>query len=396
MATGKRDYYETLGVDKSASKEDIKKAFRKLAMQYHPDRQAGKSDEEKKEAEDKFKELNEAAEVLTDDKKREAYDNFGHAGIDGMGGGDGHEVDPREFFRSMHGFDDDSDMFGFGSFGPYGFSRRRNDRPVDGSDVKIEMAISIADSVCGAVKTISMGSRRKCAKCNGTGDVSGNPTPCPFCGGAGVETTRNGMMIIQQTCRHCGGRGHSINSPCDCCHGSGIEDVVHEVKVNVEKGAVTGDHVIIPNEGGKGKNGGRDGDMYVFIKVKDDDIFEVAERSNQKDLVVYLYIDAITASIGGKVSCPTPYGECEVTVPPGIEAGKLMRLRGKGLGPNGNRGDLYAQAIVEPLVNLNDQQKRLLEMLSKMNCKSNTKKSETQSQIFREYMDKLKASGYKA
>ena len=363
-----KDYYEILGVAKDATEEEISAAYKKKAMLYHPDRQQGKTDAEKKEAEEKFKECAEAAEVLKDPEKRRRYDQFGTADgqeFGGFGGSGG--FDPMEFFRRMHpgfGFDGGFNGFGFDFGGGERDSPPDIDSPEDGEDVQVRANISFEESVSGCVKEFDVTLDKECRSCHGAGAKDGaRPRKCKACGGTGrhAEIRRSGIMVQQivTPCRECGGSGYSYDK-CPTCGGSGTEPEKRHVKVKVPAGFQDGQRLRLRGLGRCGKRGGRHGDLYVVVSVEESKTF----IRNGNNVGVKVPISPAIASLGGKIEVPTPYGPKKVKVEPGTASGTKMRIAGGGIKPEtGAAGDLVVFLEIEPYVNLTDEQKDLLERL---------------------------------
>jgi molecular chaperone DnaJ len=342
----KRDYYEVLGVSKSASADEIKKAYRRLAMKYHPDRNT--SDDPDSEA--KFKEAKEAYEVLHDSDKRATYDRFGHDGLRGAGMGG-----PGGF--SAEGF---SDIFGdvFGDI--FGGGGRRGGRQVfRGADLGYELRLDLERAVRGDTVTIEVPSQVACDDCDGSGAKKGTtPVQCSTCGGAGQVRMQQGFFSIQQTCPACKGAGTMISDPCDTCHGRGRVRKTRTLSVKVPAGVDDGDRIRLSGEGEAGRNGGPPGDLYVEIRLEAHKIFV----RDGADLSCEVPISFATAALGGEVELPTLDGNVSLKVPAGTQSGKVFRLRGKGVITvrDPRKGDLFAKVAVETPVNLTNEQKELL------------------------------------
>ena len=382
MSNGK-DYYSILGVERNASKEEIKKAYRKAAMAYHPDRQVGKSDAEKAEASEKFKECSEAASVLTDDEKRARYDRFGASGPQEFGG---NGFDPFEYFRHMHGFDDDFfDGFGFGNFGfghrEDGGRRRDPDAPVDGKDIAIRINVDLAFALYGGTSDFSVDFDDPCPKCGGTGAKDGKIQPCHVCGGTGMETTRRGMMIMSTTCRACLGRGTEPGEKCPDCNGSGTMCSERKVKIAVPPGTDSGWRFRVSGEGGRGRNGGRNGDLIVEVNIIGNSIYE----KEGLDLKTILPISPITASLGGNVAVETPWGTEDLKIPKGTRSGTSFRIKGHGVRTKNARGDLVVTTLISYFSNLTAEQERKLEELDKIISNGNVAILEDSNQAKREF-----------
>ncbi|QEP41978.1 molecular chaperone DnaJ [Ectothiorhodospiraceae bacterium BW-2] len=345
----KRDYYEILGVQKNATEAELKKAFKKLAMKYHPDRNP-----DNKEAEEKFKEAKEAYDILSDAQKRAAYDQFGHAGVDpSMGGG-----------RSSSGFSGGSgnfndifgDVFGdiFGASGRGGGSRVHR-----GADLRYNLELSLEDAVNGTTVKIRVPTLLQCEVCHGSGAKKGtSPTTCPTCHGQGQVRMQQGFFSLQQACPRCHGSGKIISDPCGNCHGQGRVEQQKTLSVKVPAGVDKGDRIRLSGEGEAGDNGGPAGDLYVQIYVKKHPIFE----REGNDLYCEVPISFGTASLGGEMDVPTLSGKVKLKVPPESQTGKLFRLRGKGVkSVRGSQvGDLLCRIVIETPVNLTEEQQELL------------------------------------
>ena len=346
----KRDYYEVLGVSKNASEAELKKSYRRLAMKYHPDRNAG---DEAAVAEVKFKEVKEAYEVLCDPQKRAAYDQFGHAGVEpSMGGGGG----PGGFGGGSF-----SDIFG-DVFGDIFGGGRGDSRVHRGSDLRYNLQLTLEEAVAGTTVKIRVPTLVRCNVCHGTGARKGtSPKTCSTCGGHGQVRMQQGFFSVQQTCPTCRGKGTVIDDPCTACHGAGRVQQHKTLSVKVPPGVDTGDRIRLGGEGEAGENGGPPGDLYVQINVKEHDIF-VREDNN---LFSEVPISFVTAALGGELEVPTLDGKVMLKVPPGTQSGKLFRMRGKGVKPvrGGPVGDLLCRVMVETPVNLTEQQKDLLRQL---------------------------------
>ena len=338
----KRDYYEILGVDKGISEKDLKKAYRRVAMKYHPDRNPGD-----KEAEEKFKEASEAYEILSDSQKRAAYDQYGHDGVDPqMGGGSG--------------FNNFSDIFGdvFGDI--FGGGGSRGGRgPQRGSDLQYTLQVTLEQAVKGTTAKIKVPTLVVCKACDGSGAKAGSkPVQCTTCGGVGQVRMQQGFFSVQQTCPTCHGKGTIIKDPCDSCHGQGRVEETKTLSVKVPPGVDTGDRIRLNGEGEAGPAGGVAGDLYVQISVKQHDIFE-RDGANLYCEVPINFVDAV---LGGELEVPTLDGRVKLKVPAETQTGKLFRLRGKGVTPvrSSTKGDLLCRIVVETPVNLSARQKEIL------------------------------------
>ena len=340
----KRDYYEVLGVQKGADDKEIKKAYKRLAMKYHPDRTQGD-----KAMEEKFKEVQEAYEILSDDQKRAAYDNYGHAGVDpNRGGGGG--ADFNDIFGDVFG-----DIFGGGRRG--GQSRAQR-----GSDLRYNLELNLEDAVRGKSVEIKVPTWVSCDVCDGSGAKKGTQAKsCPTCHGAGQVTMRQGFFAVQQTCPTCSGRGKIIPDPCTKCHGDGRVEKTKTLSVKIPAGVDTGDRIRLAGEGEAGQFGAPAGDLYVQVHVKDHPIF-VRDGNN---LYCDVPISFSTAALGGEIDVPTLDGRVKLKIPAETQTEKMFRLRGKGVQSvrGGGVGDLVCKVVVETPVNLSDKQKDLLRQL---------------------------------
>jgi molecular chaperone DnaJ len=344
----KRDYYEVLGVDKGVSEKDLKKAYRRVAMKFHPDRNP-----DDKDAEEKFKEATEAYEILGDPQKRAAYDQFGHAGVDsqaggfgggGFGGGAGSFSD---IFGDVFG-----DIFGGGARGGRG-------GPARGSDLRYTLDLSLEDAVRGTTVKIRVPTLVSCKTCDGSGAKSGSkPVTCSTCGGVGQVRMQQGFFSVQQTCPNCRGKGTIITDPCGDCHGQGRVEETKTLSVKVPAGVDTGDRIRLSGEGEAGVEGGPAGDLYVQVSVNDHEIFQ----RDGRNLYCEVPISFVDAALGGELEVPALDGRVKLKVPAETQSGKLFRLRNKGVTSvrGGNPGDLLCRVVVETPVNLSHKQKELL------------------------------------
>ncbi len=344
----KPDYYETLGVDRGADKDALKKAYRKLAMQYHPDRNPGDA-----EAERKFKELNEAYDVLKDDEKKAAYDRFGHAAFEGGGprpggGFEGFSGGFADIFEEM-----------FGEF--MGGVGRRSGGSGRGSDLRYNMAISLEDAFNGKQAEIRVPTSVSCDECEGTGAEAGSkPVTCTSCGGRGKVRTQQGFFTIERTCPSCGGVGQRIENPCRACDGAGRQRREKTLSVSIPAGVEDGTRIRLSGEGEAGMRGAPPGDLYLFLNIDPHPVFQ----REGADIFCRVPLEMVTASLGGAIEVPTIEGSrARLSIPSGTQSGRQFRLRGKGMSVlrSPSRGDMYVEATVETPVNLTDQQKALLE-----------------------------------
>ncbi|MBO6658687.1 MAG: molecular chaperone DnaJ [Pseudomonadales bacterium] len=346
----KRDYYEVLGVERDASEQAIKKAYRRLAMKFHPDRNPDDAD-----AESKFKEASEAAEVLLDSEKRQAYDQFGHSAVDGSAGsGFGGFGGAGGSFSSIF-----EDVFG-DIFGGAGSGGRRGG-PSRGADLRYVLTLDLEEAVRGCNPKIKVPTLVECMECLGSGAKKGTtPIECPQCGGMGQITARQGIFSIQQTCPSCGGAGKIIAEPCPACHGQGRVQEQKTLSVKVPPGVDTGDRIRLAGQGEAGSMGGPSGDLYVQIEVRNHDIFE----RHGEHLYCDVPVSFVDAALGGELEVPTLDGRVNLKIPSETQTGKQFRLRGKGVNVTqvrgGGTGDLYCRVIVETPVNLTGKQKDLL------------------------------------
>ncbi|KAB7614552.1 molecular chaperone DnaJ [Amylibacter sp. SFDW26] len=351
----KSDYYDLLGVSKGATDAEIKKAYRKKAMELHPDR-----NKDDASAEGKFKEVNEAYDALKDPEKKAAYDRYGHAAFEGgMGGGGG--------FGGRGGGHGDfgsafSDVFDdlFGDMMGGRGGRGGGQRPARGSDLRYNLSVSLEDAFTGKQETINVNSSVNCDSCSGTGAEGGSePSTCPTCSGMGKVRAQQGFFTVERTCPTCNGRGSIITNPCKVCDGSGRQQRERSLSVNIPAGVETGTRIRLAGEGEAGTRGGPTGDLYIFIEVEEHDLFE-REGPN---LYCRVPVAMTKAALGGEIEVPTiDGGKSRVKVPAGSQAGTQMRLRGKGMpGLRSNaKGDLFLEIGVETPVNLSSKQKELL------------------------------------
>ncbi len=345
----KKDYYEILGVGRDASEDEIKKVYRKLAMKYHPDRNPND-----KSAEEKFKDVKEAYEVLTDANKRAAYDQFGHAGVDpnNMGGFGG--------AAGAGGFGNFSDAFGdiFGEIFGQGRGSRAN-AVYRGADLRYNLELSLEDAARGTELKIRVPTQETCETCHGTGAKPGTePQTCPTCHGQGEVRISQGFFSVQQTCPQCHGRGKIITTPCGTCHGSGRVKKSKTLSVKIPAGVDQDDRIRLTGEGEAGINGGPPGDLYVVVYLKPHSLF----KRDGADLHCEMPISFGVAALGGELEIPTLDGHAKIKIPAGTQTGQLFRLKEKGIKPvRGTRtGDLYCHVVVETPQKLTSRQKELL------------------------------------
>ncbi|HEX2552482.1 MAG TPA: molecular chaperone DnaJ [Microvirga sp.] len=343
----KRDYYETLGVAKTATEAELKSAFRKLAMKYHPDKNPGDKD-----AEVQFKEINEAYQTLSDAQKRAAYDRFGHAAFaNGGGGGPGFDANFSDVMSDIF-----ENFFGGGGGGR---TRTAGGRE-RGADMRFNLEISLEEAFTGKTATVKIPTSVTCETCSGTGAKAGSkPKPCPTCGGYGRVRATQGFFSIERTCPNCHGRGETIDDPCTGCGGAGRVTRERTLSVNVPAGVEDGTRIRLAGEGEAGLRGGPAGDLYIFLSLQPHAFFQ----RDGADLFCRVPISMVTAAIGGEVTVPTIDGsDAKVKVPEGTQSGKQFRLKGKGMPVLRSRdvGDLYIQVVVETPQKLTKRQRELL------------------------------------
>jgi len=354
----KRDYYEVLGVSKNASADEIKKAYRKVAMKYHPDRNPGD-----KEAEEKFKEASEAYEVLSDPEKRARYDQFGHQAFAPGGGFSGGFTggfhDPFDIFEQVFGGGFNiNDLFGSGS------SRRRNRRgPIRGSDLRYDLEIDFEEAALGSHRTITLPVSETCPRCFGSGAEPGTSrTICPTCHGTGQVTSGGGFIQFTQTCPTCGGAGETISTPCNRCGGSGSIKTRQKLKLRIPAGIESGSRQRLPGKGEAGKNGGSNGDLFIVFHVRDHEFF----KRDGLDIYCEVPLPFHIAMLGGEIEVPTIHGYVKLKIPPGTENGKVFRLRGQGIvdaAHGQGRGHQNVMVKIEIPTRLSYKEKRKMQEL---------------------------------
>src|SRR5882724_8765399 len=351
MATKKRDYYEVLGVGRDASEEEVKRAYRRLAVKFHPDKNPDDPD-----AEEKFKELGEAYDVLMDSDKRAAYDRFGHAAFASGGAGFGGFHDPFDIFREVFG----GGGFGGGIFETFfgGAGGRSEDRQ-SGSDLRYDMQIGLEEAAFGVEKEIEIEKLDTCDKCHGTGAEPGSRTiNCPTCGGRGQVISSRGFFQVSQTCPRCHGVGQIVEKPCRQCEGEGRVEKASRIKLKIPAGIAAGSRLRSSGNGEAGIRGGPHGDLYVVIHIKEHKVFQ----RDEDNLFCELPISFSVAALRGELAVPTLEGKAQVKIPAGTQSGQMFKLRGKGIvNVNGReRGDLLARVIVEVPTHLNAEQRQKL------------------------------------
>jgi molecular chaperone DnaJ len=356
----KRDYYDVLGINKNASPDQIKSAYRKLAVKFHPDKNKGD-----KASEDKFKEASEAYHVLSNAERKQNYDNFGHAAFENGGGGRGGFGN---FDFSNHFSDIFEDFFGEG-FGGGRRSRRSNNR---GSDLRYDLSITLEEAYIGKKQDIKFSSSEKCETCKGSGSKPGhNVGSCSMCGGHGQVRSNQGFFTVQQTCPQCSGSGEEITNPCSSCGGQGKKQTSKRLSVTIPKGVDDGTRIRLSGKGEAGTRGGGNGDLYLFVNVYSHELF----KRSDENLFFECPISIADAALGTSIEIPTiDGGKAKIKIPAGTQSGKQFRLRGKGMPymRGSGMGDLYIQVNTEVPISLNKEQKELLEKFREIeNEKSN-------------------------
>jgi molecular chaperone DnaJ len=375
----KRDYYEVLGVSRTATQEEIKKAYRKLAVKFHPDKNPGN-----KEAEESFKELGEAYEALSDPDKRAAYDRYGHSAFNGPGGGGGGGFhDARDIFEQMFG------AFGGGGFEEFfggGGGRRQKGSKQRGSDLRYDLEISLEEAARGVEKELEIERFVGCDTCHSSGSKgSGGTRPCTSCGGRGVVARQAGIFIQQSTCPECRGAGEVVSDPCGSCKGEGRVQRDSRIKIRIPAGVDTGNRLRSSGNGDAGVRGGAAGDLYVFLHVKDHDVFE----RDGSDLFCEVPMPFSTAALGGELKVPTLDGQSSIKIPAGTQGGTVFRLRDKGMPglSGGRRGDLHVKAQVEVPTRLSSEQQEKLRSFSESIGEQNSPMQESFFQKARRFFD---------
>lgn len=356
-----QDYYQILGIERGASPEEIKKAYHKLAIQYHPDKNPGDT-----AAEDRFKEVSEAYQVLSDVQKRVQYDRFGHEGVRGGYGGAAPDFDPMEIFREFARRHSGGSGFGFedlfSSFMGGGFEERGGGaRGRRGEDLGLPLNLSLEEIAHGIEKTVRLKRKVPCETCGGTGAKQGSQAvSCTQCDGSGqirvVQRALWGQVVHTVACTRCGGEGSVVEDPCPACRGDGRIDATEELKIQVPAGISDGQRLVKRGGGNVGRRGTPPGDLVISIREKTHELFE--RRGD--DLLLHLPISITQAALGAKVSVPTLDGPVEIKIPSGIQSGKILRLRGRGLGRGRSQGDLYIEATVWTPLKLSAKERKLL------------------------------------
>ena len=389
----KRDYYEVLGVGKSSSADDIKKAYRKLAMQYHPDRNP-----DNKEAAEKFKEICEAYEVLSDADKRQRYDQYGHEGVKSAFGPNGfdfgrdfthmQDIDLQDILGGIFGG-------GFGDMFGGGGGRRQRSRdtngPQRGNDLRFDLEIDFEEAVFGSERQVDLSVNDACETCKGSGAAEGSSREaCKQCKGQGFVVAGNGFFQMRQTCPVCRGEGSIVKSPCRKCHGTGRVKTPRHIALKIPKGVETGSRLRLSGKGESGLRGGPYGDLYVVLHVRDHEIFE----RHGDDLACNVHVSPVLAALGGDVEVPTPEGYARIKLPAGTTTGKVFRLRGKGMPSlHGGCGDLHVRVDVEVPQGLSSKQRKALEEFAALCTPDNfpeARKRQKQTERFFERRDALR------
>jgi molecular chaperone DnaJ len=351
--TSKRDYYEVLGVERNASSTEIKSAYRKLALQYHPDRNPGN-----KEAEDNFKEAAEAYEVLRDGEKRKIYDQFGHQGLEGTG------------FSGFGGFEDIFSSFGdiFEDFFGFRSSRHSGARVQRGADLRYDLRLDFMEAAFGTETEIELTKLEACQECQGSGCAPGTqPESCSACRGTGQVSRSQGFFTVRTACPRCQGTGQQISSPCEACRGAGKHKVRKKVSVKIPAGVDSGSRLRLPGEGEPGPHGGPSGDLYVFIDVAEHEFF----RRENTDIICRVPISFVQAALGDTIKVPTLNGEKSLQIPKGTQFGDVFRFQGEGIPSlrNGKRGNQIVQVIIQTPTRLTKKQEVLLRDFGRLESK---------------------------
>lgn len=377
-----KDYYKILGVEKNATENDIRKAFLKLSKKYHPDMQSGKSDTEKKEAEEKFKEINEANEILSNKEKREYYDNFGTLNQrHGFGAGG---IDPREFFRKyaqagfgMGGFNwhDDFDNFGYQNNTPPDPTTPKN-----GKNIQIQININLEDVLYGSTKDIEISIDDPCPHCFGTGSENGELIKCEKCNGTGMITTIRGNMIMQTTCHSCNGSGFKQKNKCNHCNNGKITNI-RKLNITIPQGIKEGCILRIKNEGERGLNGGQNGDIRIIVVSNEHELF----KRHDLDLLMNVYISPVTAILGGNIDIQTPWGIAKLTIPKYTSNDTVFRLNKQGIRYKNEIGNLYITCKIDSIKNCTKEQEVLLYNIEKTLTEKNLENTTKQKNIFKKF-----------
>lgn len=339
-----KDYYEILGVSQDATDEELKKAYRKLAIKYHPDRNQGNKD-----AEEKFKEINEAYSILSDPTKRAQYDQFGTIDENISGSNFGYSSAFNDIFENI------SSMFG-DIFGDNDFTEQRQNRPQKGEDIRINLTIDFKEAVFGAEKEIQIKKKKICPRCEGTGAEKNGIITCPYCKGTGEVSYSQGFLSVRRVCPKCGGSGKIITEKCRECGGTGYVYDNEKLKVKIMQGIDSNNIIRVTGHGNPGLNGGPNGDLYIYINVKEHEFF----KRKDKDIYVQIPISIVQATLGTTIKIPTIWGEHELYIPPGTQNGTVFSIKHKGVELSASRGNQIVEIKVEIPKKLNQKQKELL------------------------------------
>ncbi len=343
-----KDYYSILGVSRDATEDELKKAYRQLAIKFHPDRNQGD-----KEAEEKFKEINEAYSILSDPTKRAQYDQFGSVDENDLGGF-GYSSSFDDIFSNI------SSMFG-DIFGDFGFEQKNSNRPRSGDDIKINLTIDFKEAVFGAKKKIKINRKKVCDKCNGTGAEDGGIEKCQYCNGMGEVLYSQGFLSVRRTCPKCNGTGQVITRKCKSCGGAGYINEQETIEVKIAQGIDDGNVIRITGYGNPGYNGGPNGNLYIYITVKEHEFF----KRSGKDIYTQIPISITQATLGASLKIPTIWGEHELEIPPGTQNGETFLLKHKGVELSGSRGNQIVEVKVEIPKKLSQKQKEILTEFAK-------------------------------